>query len=342
MTGFRRIVTAPALKAHTTGGFIFTQDLPESRVFTELRVGDALMELRRLPDRFARCILTSPPYRAKFCYGVPGECGLEPTLDGYLGYLTDVGRELRRIATDDANFFLVIGDTYNGSGGPGGDFGQKYAHATGGPKENGLPVKSQLLVPERLRIALSSVGWVPRLRAIWNKEDARRGAVDRPSYSYEEVLIFSASPKHYWNREAVLTPFKQASKSQLSGTYNGKARREHNDGTDDPSELKRRMIAGMQKRQGALLKAVWNISSGSQPVVKVDGEDVHGIASFPQLLADICISIGSAPGDVVVDPFVGMGTTMLAATKLGRQSLGIELSERFAAAAEHRMKDAGF
>ena len=107
------------------GGFIFAEDPPVGITPTwEIREGDALERLRELPDGGVRLFLTSPPYRKKFAYGVTGECGLESTLDEYLEYLTAVAKEMRRCATPDANFFCVIGDTANGSGGAGGDYGK--------------------------------------------------------------------------------------------------------------------------------------------------------------------------------------------------------------------------
>ena len=310
-----------------------------------VRQGDALTQLELEPSGWCRCFVTSPPYRNKFFYGSDGECGQEESMEDYIAYQLAVAKQMRRCATEDANLFFVIGDSYNGSGGAGGDYRQAEggygAHACRGAREKGWPRKAQLLVPERIRLLFTQVGWVPILRVVWNQNDSRRGAIDRPSYSYEEVLIFAANPDHYWDRGAVLTPYAKKSLPQLRWEYKGKARHPRRDGTEDPSDSKRRMMASMKARKGAYLRAVWDLPSGSQPVVEVEGKTVRGVASFPLLLAEICINLGSAPGDYVCDPFAGMGTTMVAAQKWGRFSLGFELNPLFCRAARARLRRGG-
>jgi DNA modification methylase len=184
------------------------------------------------------------------------------------------------------------------------------------------------------------VGWVPILNIIWDKRDPRRAAKDRPSYSYEHILLFAKSPDHFWNREGVLKPFSQSSLKQLQEPYTGQARSDYtNTNQENPSDTKRRIIKAMQQRRGAYLTAVWHIPSGNQPVVTVDGEEVRGIASFPELLAEICIRLGSERGDIVADPYCGMGTTAKMALKLGRQFRGVELNPLYYKATLERTKD---
>lgn len=331
--------------------FIFTEPLPATPGSWDLIQGDALTNLPAIPDSSVRCIVTSPPYFRKLSYGCgDGEHGLESGMAEYLRYQAAVATELRRIATPDANLFLVIQDSYNHSGSPGGDHRDSgtgcYLNCKG-PREADIPRKAQLLIPEWLRIVYGIAGWLPTLRIVWNKEDARRGAVDRPSYSYEEVLVFAASPDHYWNREAVLTEYKDKSLAQLDSEYDGQSRLDYGNG-ENPSDTKRRMIKAMNRKPGAYLKAVWHIPSGSQPVVHVPGfgllpgEDIRGIACFPLLLAKICISLGSAPGDRILDPFAGMGSVAVAGVPLGRHVTMIELGSKWCRATRERMKQAGY
>ena len=72
-------------------------------------------------------------------------------------------------------------------------------------------------------------------------------------------------------------------------------------------------------------RAVWTLSS-------VRSNDDHE-AKFPLELPTRLIRLLSDPGDVVLDPFVGSGTTAVAALRLGRRYLGIELLPRYAALA---------
>jgi DNA modification methylase len=163
--------------------------------------------------------------------------------------------------------------------------------------------------------------------------------VDRPSYSYEHVLVFSSNPKHYWNRDAVLQEYAASSIDQLKTPYTGQSDVAFHQRTNSevPSDLKRKMIESMHNREGAYLRSVWQISSGSQPKVMVRGEEVRGIASFPLLLAEIVVNLACPTDGLVVDPFCGMGTTIAAAIKWGRRAKGFELSPKFSEAATVRI-----
>jgi DNA modification methylase len=352
----------------TKGDYIFPVipapvRIPEPPLRWSIKEGDALSCLRSyFPDETVRCWLTSPPYFSKIDYRCEGQTGLEKTVDEYLEYQRNVAKEMLRASTPDANLFWIIQDSYNGSGGFGGDYrnpdGSYSPHLVRGAHQKGIPKKAQLLVPERTRIAIAEAGWIPILKIVWDKSDPRRGAQDRPSYSYEEILafsradnglyeeimLFSANPAHFWNRNAVLTPFSEHSVKELDQDYAGQARFNYaNTGEEDPSEAKRRMIRSMKGREGAYLRAVWKIASGNQPVVTLPGDRImKGIASFPILLADICIALGSDYGDTVADPYAGMGTTLLAALQAGRNASGIELNPDYVEAAKKRIQDAGF
>jgi len=137
-------------------------------------------------------------------------------------------------------------------------------------------------------------------------------------------------------------PFSERTKGQLKKgyEYTGKAKHDHSqDGTEDPSNTKRRIIEGMRKRGGARLRAILPISSGSQPVIELPtGEVVKGVACFPSLVPEICINLGSEPGDWVGDPYAGLGATLLAAAKWGRNSIGIELHPSYCEAIQYRLR----
>jgi len=353
----------------STDSFIFTQsqDLAiKIPVNWELLQGKADEQLRHIPDDSVSLFVTSPPYFRKFDYGHEDQAGLENTLAEYLEYQTTVAREMLGTAKPNANLFLVIQDTFNMTGGPGGDYNKvcegpgQHFNRIRGPREKDYPRKAQLLIPERLRIAFTDAGWVPVLKIIWDKSDPRRAAEDRPSYSYEEILafsrdeeegedlyveimLFSADPTHYFNRMSVLAPFSAKSMAQLKREYISQSRFDYAKlGVEDPSNTKRKIIKSMKGKPGAFLRAVWRIASGNQPVICHNGKTTRGIASFPMLLAEICVNLGSKPGDIVCDPYSGLGTTMLAALKWGRNAVGIELNTEYCEATKHRLKEAGF
>ena len=66
------------------------------------------------------------------------------------------------------------------------------------------------------------------------------------------------------------------------------------------------------------------------------GKNGHG-AEFPLALAGRCIALTSRKGDLVLDPFVGSGTTALAAVALGRRCLGYDISKKYIDVAEQRI-----
>jgi DNA modification methylase len=69
------------------------------------------------------------------------------------------------------------------------------------------------------------------------------------------------------------------------------------------------------------MRCVWRIVSNPS--------GLDHIAMFPKELAARCIKAGSNPGDIVLDPFAGSGTTLEVAIELGRKAVGIELEERY-------------
>jgi DNA modification methylase len=72
----------------------------------------------------------------------------------------------------------------------------------------------------------------------------------------------------------------------------------------------------------ALCSTVWNLA----PAARVPGGHP---APFPVELARRCIRLSTWPGEVVLDPFAGTGTTLLAARQLGRRATGIEVSKAY-------------
>ena len=74
--------------------------------------GDACSVLANLPDESVDCIVTSPPYYSLRDYEVEGQLGLELEVEEYVGSLTKVFIEARRILKPEGLCFLNIGDTY--------------------------------------------------------------------------------------------------------------------------------------------------------------------------------------------------------------------------------------
>lgn len=88
---------------------------------------------------------------------------------------------------------------------------------------------------------------------------------------------------------------------------------------------------------GKNLPSIWQIGSEPHNFKKELGLDVEHFAIFPQALLEIPIKFGCPKGGIVLDPFMGSGTTAVMARKLGRNYLGIELSEDYIKIAKKRL-----
>lgn len=302
-----------------------------------MHVGDALRVLRRLPDRCFQCCVTSPPYWRQRDYGVRGQIGMERTLERYVAKLVAVFREVRRTLRDDGVVFLNIGDAYNNrakirdgsrqpslNGAPDHRWadlaarGRTRATATCG----GLKEKDLLLVPYALAAALRSDGWYLRCDIIWHKTACLPEPVkDRPTSSHEHVFLLAKSKRYFYDAQAIAEPAAPSSAARYSYAFeNAKPGRG------------RMAVKGLRPYSGMRnARDVWSISaSGGR------GRGDHP-ATMPLELAKRCVSAGSRPGDGVLDPFAGAGTSAVAATALGRWATLVELSPRYAAEAGRRL-----
>jgi len=150
-----------------TGTVKLHQPLADVRIYE----GDVRDALREIPDESVQCVVTSPPYYGLRNYGVDGQIGLESTVEEYVQTMVEVFREVRRVLRKDGTLWLNLGDSYNGSGGAGGDYGPgglkegqpKYP----GRKLNGLKLKDLIGVPWRVAFALQADGWYLRSDIIW-------------------------------------------------------------------------------------------------------------------------------------------------------------------------------
>jgi len=166
----------------------------------EILCGDALEQLKSLPDGCAQCCVCSPPYWGLRDYGVAGQLGLEKTPQEYVAKLVAVFRELRRVLRDDGTLWLNLGDSYAGGGRGGYGDGTEKQHTNKGslikaPKwsETGnLKSKDLVGIPWMVAFALRDDGWVLRSEIIWQKPNPMPESVtDRPTKAHEQIFLFS-------------------------------------------------------------------------------------------------------------------------------------------------------
>jgi DNA modification methylase len=173
--------------------------------------GDATIVLEDLPANAFHCVVTSPPYYWLRDYDVPGQTGMEESVEEYVSTISSTMDQVFRVLADDGVLFLNLGDTYySGKGESQGKdpksakrrFGLRAVDKSGG-LGIGMRRKSVIGVPWRVAIAMAKK-WVLRSSIIWHRPGALPEPVkDRPRRSYEYVFMFVKSRKYHFNREAI-------------------------------------------------------------------------------------------------------------------------------------------
>jgi site-specific DNA-methyltransferase (adenine-specific) len=324
-----------------------------SRLLNRILVGDALETLRRLPAGFVDCVVTSPPYFQLRNYQHGGQLGLEAEVDLWVEGLRGVLRELTRVLSPTGSVWLNLGDRY--STGP-----------------EGAPPKCLLLGPERLAVALLRDGWIVRNKIIWAKRNPMpTPARDRLACTWEVVYLLVRQRDYFFDLDAIRQPHTStrppAQKSRASWSVpkewrvtasvhsgldrlNAEGRVGHPLGKNPgdvwqlstaayrgahhavfPLALAERPIrAGCPERRCARCRCPWR-----RPTIRRLGH----LAVRGELQPGCGCRAGFEPG-VVLDPFIGSGTTAVAAEKHGRNWLGIELNPSFARLATARIQAA--
>ena len=302
--------------------------------------GDVRDVLPTLPSDHYDCVVTSPPYWGLRDYGVEGQIGLEPTMQGYLDTMVSVCRELRRVLKPEGTFWLNIGDSYSGSANigrndAGRDIGGRGGNilGSGNPgkqgsiqKSSGLKPKDLCMIPNRLAILLQEDGWYVRSEIIWHKPNPMPESVrDRPTSAHEKVWLLTKSPKYYYDADAI----KEKSTGQTGAAADFKRN------TKDhviPNQTVAQHRLDRKSTEDSGMKNVRNVWSISPKPFK----GAH-FATMPPDLVERCIKAGCPVGGNVLDPFGGSGTTGVVAARLQRKYTLIELNADYIALANARI-----
>jgi len=282
----------------------------------------------------AQTCVTSPPYYGLRDYGHDGQIGLEDTPEQYIEAMVEVFRCVWDVLKDDGTLWLNIGDSYyNYRPGKGQalvkqtvansnqDLPQTCARR--GNKLDGLKEKDLIGIPWMLAFALRADGWYLRQDIIWHKPNPMPESVqDRCTKSHEYIFLLTKSSKYYYDHDAIKEPLKGEPQVRDKNSEGYQANYAHGDRF---SKGERVFGAdGMANK-----RSVWSV-----PVKPYHG--AH-FAVFPQELIEPCILAGAPAGGVVLDPFMGSGTTAQVAQNLGRQYRGCELNIDYEALQKKRL-----
>lgn len=299
-------------------------------------IGDALESLRTIPDGTIDTCITSPPYYGLRDYGTEGQIGLEETPTDYIARLVEVFREVKRTLKEDGTLWIVIGDSYAGSGkgrmrdgthSKDRSKSSDYMSIVGGlldkTKADGCKPKDLIGIPWMLAFALRADGWYLRSDIIWQKPNVMPESVkDRPTKCYEHILMLAKSRKYYYDNDAVLIPAHYDGRKETINTGGTKYADMKAPGSNPQSQH----VAGKPHER-------WRFKNGKpvknrRDVWTVCTRPYKGahFATFPPELIEPCILAGCRKGGTVLDPFIGSGTTAQVANRLGMNCIGIELN----------------
>jgi len=290
--------------------------------------GNALDVLKALPGGIAQTCVTSPPYYGLRNYNHNEQIGLEPTAELYVERLTAVFDEVNRVLKDSGTLWLNIGDSYAGSNSgkkkdnkaaKNSDLQAQLNIHRPSKKQDGLKPKNLIGIPWRVAFALQRAGWYLRSEIIWHKPNCMPESVkDRPTNAHEKIFLLSKSKRYYYDHEAIMEPLaKSTAKDSRLVNNDFTNRRPQRGYPNGQPQNGSGLLKGYGKKRNK--RTVWNV-----PLVPYSEDH---FAVYPPALIVPCIKAGSAKGDLVLDPFIGTGTTAEVALRLGRKYLGIDLQQ---------------
>jgi len=262
--------------------------------------GDAQCALQLLPDESVQTVLTSPPYWSLRDYGVAEQIGRDESLNAYVCSVVDAFEEVKRVLREDGTVWLNVGDSY-----------------TSGNRRYRAPDRKN------------------RARAMKVRPPTPEGLKPKDLIGVPWRLALALQDAGWWLRAEVIWSKPNA----------------HPESVRDRPTKAHESIFLLSKSQdyyydidavkgpgGRRLRSVWEIAT--EPVKRLDVETDDHPAMMPLSLARRCVSITSGSDDIVLDPYAGSGTTVLAAQELERRWVGIELNRQFVDLIERRLAEA--
>ena len=262
-----------------------------------LLCGDAQDALTLLPDRSIQTVLTSPPYWSLRDYEVEDQIGRNDSLDAYVESIVSAFQEIRRVLRGDGTVWLNVGDSY-----------------TSGNRTYRAPDRKN------------------RARAMRVRPPTPEGLKPKDLIGVPWRLAFALQDAGWWVRSEIIWYKPNAHPESVR---------------DRPTKAHETVfllskeqdyyydIEAIRGPRGRRIRTVWELPT--EPVKRAKGWRNDHPAMMPLSLARQCVTITSHDDSVVLDPYAGSGTTLLAARELGRRWVGAEIKPSFVDLIESRM-----
>lgn len=304
----------------------------------EILPGDALEKIKLLKDKSIDCIVTSPPYWQLRDYGVLGQLGLEDTVEEYIEKLIEIFNECWRVLKETGTVFINMGDTYSNVNSKfiSGSNNKNYYIDNQKAKtrrKSDIRRKSKMMIPERFAIAMIERGWILRNEIIWHKPNVVPEAVqDRFTNDFEKIYFFTKNKKYFFEKQ-----YEPYAERTLNVLKNGIIPNSHkyleqeymkNKPKSRMRNVKKDWLTVVSEK-GRNMRTVWKIATKGIP-------EAH-FATFPEELVKRCLLSGCPENGIVLDLFLGSGTTLKVAKRLNRNGIGIELNQEYIQIAKKRI-----
>ena len=261
--------------------------------------GKADEALDILPEKCVRTVVTSPPYWSLRDYEIDDQTGRDDSLKDYIASIMTTFAKIRRVLADDGTIWLNIGDVY-----------------TSGNRRYRAPDRKN------------------RARAMSVRPPTPKGLKPKDLIGVPWRLAFALQEEGWWLRSEVIWHKPNA----------------HPESVRDRPTRAHETVFLLSKNQdyyynvdavrgpnGRRLRTTWDIPT--EPRKRLNGSMDDHPAIMPLSLAWRCVDITSRPGDVVLDPYAGSGTTLIAARDRGRKWIGVELKPKFVDLIERRLTE---
>lgn len=268
------------------------------------------------------------------------QLGNEPTYQQYLDKMISLFSEIKRVLKPTGSVWVNLGDTYSTK--PIGIYNGKVSDHTASSGDidktkSGIPSKSQIMVPERFAIRMiDELGYIKRNTIIWHKPNPFPSSVlDRFTNDFEYFFFFTISPKYYFEQQ--LEPAQASTLSRLKyGLGETKYNQEGIITGGINTLAKPHPPAPIRERDKFRNKrCVWNIATASSE----GGNSGDHVAPYPEKLIETPILASCPINGIVLDPFMGSGTTGVVARRYKRNFIGIELNPTYADNAMSRINN---